>query len=97
MTVHTAIYLEKEILEVIKYIGPNKINIIISDTVIALVAAKKKVFEKYKHIISIQCIVHHVNLITTDTAKTAFAKSVLEKCIKIIKFFKNVLHSYTYT
>ena len=85
---HIVIYLEKEILKVIESIGPDKIDAIVSDAAAALIAAKKKVFKKYKHIIPVQCIAHHINLITTDISKTAFAKSVLEKCTKIIKFFK---------
>jgi Protein of unknown function (DUF 659) len=85
---HTAIYLEKEIIEVIESIGPDKISAIVSDGATALVAAKKKINEKYKHIIPVRCIAHHINLITTDIVKTAFAKSILGKCTKIIKFFK---------
>ena len=85
---HTADFLEKEILEVIENIGPQKIGAIVSDAAATLVLAKKKITEKYPHIISIRCIAHHINLITTDIGKTTFAKDILDKCIKVIKFFK---------
>ena len=39
---HTADFLEKEMLEVIESIGPQKIGAIVSDTAAALVLAKKK-------------------------------------------------------
>ncbi|CAG8776088.1 8778_t:CDS:1, partial [Rhizophagus irregularis] len=34
------------------------------------------------------CIAHHINLITTDICKTPFAKEVIAKCTKLVKFFK---------
>ena len=37
---------------------------------------------------SIRCIAHHVNLISTDICKTTFAKEVISKCQKIVKYFK---------
>ena len=39
---HTADFLEKEMLEVIESIGPQKIGAIVSDAAAALVLAKKK-------------------------------------------------------
>ena len=39
-------------------------------------------------ILSIRCIAHHVNLISTDICKTTFAKEVISKCQKIVKYFK---------
>jgi hypothetical protein len=43
---HTAIYLAKEIIEVIESIGPNKICAIVSDVAAALVVAKKKSYQR---------------------------------------------------
>jgi len=85
---HTTDFFENEILEVLENIGTTKISAIVTDAASALVAAKKKIIEKYPHIISLRCIAHHINLIAADVAKTAFAKNILEKCTKITKFFK---------
>ena len=51
-------------------------------------AAKKIIFTHYKHILLIRCIAHHVNLVSTDICKTSFAKDVISKCQKIVKYFK---------
>jgi len=76
---HTADFLEKEILEVIENIGPQKISAIVSDAAAALVLAKKKITEKYPHIISIRCIAHHINLITTDIGQMYQSHKVFQK------------------
>jgi len=50
--------------------------------------ARKLISEKYPNILSIRCIAHHLNLITTDLIKLDFAKEIFEKCQTIISFFK---------
>jgi hypothetical protein len=53
-----------------------------------MVAAKRKVNEKYRHILSIRCIAHHVNLLTCDILKHEFAKTTISKCMTIFKYFR---------
>ena len=36
----------------------------------------------------IQCIAHHINLLTNDICKLEFAQSTLKKCMKLVQFFK---------
>jgi hypothetical protein len=69
---------------------------VVTDAASALVAAKKKIIEKYPHIISLRCIAHHINLIMADIGKTTFAKSTLEKCTRIVKFFKKAHQAGSY-
>ena len=45
---------------------------------------------------AIRCIAHHINLITTDIIKTTFAKTILEKCTRIVKYFKKAHHAGNY-
>jgi len=52
---------------------------------------KQIVSNEYNHIISISCIIHHINLLITDIMKHEYSKEIIMKCIKIIKFF---CHSY---
>lgn len=61
---------------------------IVSDHAAACAAAKRIITERHKHILSIRCIAHHVNLISTDICKTIFAKDIISKCQKIVKYFK---------
>ena len=50
--------------------------------------ARRLISEKYPYILSVHCIAHHVNLITSDIIKLEFAKNTFKKCQKIITFFK---------
>lgn len=86
---HTANFLADQLDTVITNVGVENIAAIVSDHVSACVAAKKIITERYKHILSIRCIAHHVNLISTDICKTTFAKDVITKCQKIVKYFKH--------
>ena len=61
---------------------------VVSDHASACAAAKKIISTRYKHILPIRCIAHHVNLILTNICKTLFAKDVISKCQKIVKYFK---------
>ncbi|EXX60034.1 hypothetical protein RirG_183590 [Rhizophagus irregularis DAOM 197198w] len=85
---HIANFLADEINEVITSVGVENFAAIVSDHAFACAAAKKIIAERYKHILPIRCIAHHVNLISTDICKTTFAKDIISKCQKIVKYFK---------
>ncbi|CAB4421318.1 unnamed protein product [Rhizophagus irregularis] len=74
-------FLADQLNDVITEVGAENFAAIVS-------AAKKKIAERYKHILPIRCIAHHVNLISTDICKTTFAKDIISKCQKIVKYFK---------
>ena len=38
-------------------------------------AAKRRVIEKYPHIMAIRCIAHHINLVTKDIISIEWAKN----------------------
>jgi len=88
---HTAKFIFKKILKIINAIRPNKISSIILDNASIIVKVKQIVNDEYNHIISISCIAHHVNLLTTDIIKHEYSKEIIMKYMKIIKFF---YHSY---
>ena len=50
-------------------------------------AAKRRVIEKYPHIMAIRCIAHHINLVTKDIISIEWAKKILKKCQQIVSFF----------
>ncbi|GBC16237.2 ribonuclease H-like domain-containing protein [Rhizophagus irregularis DAOM 181602=DAOM 197198] len=85
---HTAKFLAEKINEVITNIGPEKFSAVVFDHAAACASAKRIIADTHKHIIPIRCIAHHINLITTDICKTSFAKEVIAKCTKLVKFFK---------
>ncbi|PKC56213.1 hypothetical protein RhiirA1_474320 [Rhizophagus irregularis] len=85
---HTANFLADQLNDVITEVGAENFAAIVSDHASACAAAKKKIAERYKHILPIRCIAHHVNLISTDICKTTFAKDIISKCQKIVKYFK---------
>lgn len=84
---HTTIFNETKMLQVIENIDPNKFTAIVTDGEAAMQAAKKKVTEKYPHIMAIRCIAHHINLVTKDIVSIDWAKKTLQKCQQIISFF----------
>ena len=65
-------------------IDPKKFVAVVSDTESAMQMARRLIFKKYPHILS----VHHLNLITTDLIKLDFARCTFKKCQTIITFFK---------
>jgi len=69
-------------------IGPKKFVAVVSDAESAMQMARRLVSEKYPNILSIRCMAHHVNLITTDIIKLDFAKDIFKKCQTIVTFFK---------
>ncbi|EXX62144.1 hypothetical protein RirG_164580 [Rhizophagus irregularis DAOM 197198w] len=77
---HTANFLADQLNEVITEVGAENFAAVVSDHASACAAAKKRIAERYKHILPIRCIAHHVNLISTDICKTTFAKDVISKC-----------------
>ena len=86
---HTGIFLSEKIIEVIENVGGcEKFTGLVSDNAKTMVLAKNLVHQTYENIISIHCISHHINLLTTDICKLEFAKSTLKKCMKLVRFFK---------
>lgn len=63
---HTAKVIEEEIERVIMTIGPKKFSSIVTDNASSMMNARKRISEKYPHIVNMRCIVHFVNLITKD-------------------------------
>lgn len=85
---HTANFLADQLNEVITDVGAENFAAVVSDHASACAAAKKIISTRYKHILPIRCIAHHVNLVSTDICKASFAKDVISKCQKIVKYFK---------
>jgi hypothetical protein len=69
-------------------IGPEKFAAVVTDAESAMQMARRLISEKYPYILSLRCIAHHINLITTDLIKLDFAKNTFKKCQTIITFFK---------
>jgi hypothetical protein len=85
---HTANFLADQLNEVITEVGAEHFAAVVSDHASACAAAKRIISERYKHILPVRCIAHHVNLVSTDICKTTFAKEIISKCQKIVKYFK---------
>lgn len=85
---HTGSFNATEIEKVLTSIGPDKFIAVVSDAESAMQMARRLISEKYPNILSIRCIAHHLNLITTDLIKLDFSKDIFEKCQTIISFFK---------
>lgn len=85
---HTSTFLADQLNEVITDVGAENFAAVVSDHAAACAAAKRMISERYKHVLPIRCIAHHVNLISTDICKTEFAKDIISKCQKIVKYFK---------
>ena len=83
---HTGNFLTSKIIEIIKDIGSTKFAEVVSDNASVIVLAKKLVNDQYEHILPIRCIAHHINLLTNDICKLAFAQSTLTKCMKLVHF-----------
>ena len=84
---HTAAFNEEKMLKIIEAIGSNKFAAVITDAEAAMQAAKRRVMEKYPHIMAVRCIAHHINLVTKDIISIEWAKQILKKSQKIISFF----------
>jgi len=86
---HTGLFNATEIEKVLKSIDPKKVAAVVSDSESAMQMARRLISEKYPHILSIRCMAHHINLITTDIIKLEFSKNIFRKCQTIISFFKS--------
>ena len=85
---HTGLFNVAEIEKVLTLVGPKKFTAVVSDAESAMQMARRLISEKYPYILSIRCMAHHVNLITSDIIKLDFAKNIIKKCQTIISFFK---------
>jgi hypothetical protein len=85
---HTGPFTATEIEKVFTSIKPEKFVAVVSDAESSMQMARRLISEKYPNILSIRCMAHHLNLITTDIIKLEFAKNTLKKCQTIISFFK---------
>src|SRR6266487_3800611 len=63
---HTGSFNATEIEKVLTSIGPNKFIAVVSDAEAAMQMARRLINEKYPNILSVRCMAHHLNLITTD-------------------------------
>jgi hypothetical protein len=85
---HTGSFNATEIEKVLTSVGANKFVAVVSDAESSMQMARRLISEKYPNILSIRCMTHHLNLITTDIIKLKFAKDTLKNCQSIISFFK---------
>jgi hypothetical protein len=67
-------------LEVIEKIGKDKFIAVVSDVEAVMQSAKRKVMNKYSHIMAVRCIAHHINLVTKDIIFIEWAKKILQSC-----------------
>ena len=85
---HIENFLTSKIIEIIEDVDPTKFAGVVSDNTSVMVLTKKLVNDQYRHILPIRCIAHHINLLTNNICKLAFAQSTLTKCMKLVHFFK---------
>jgi len=83
---HTSEFIAQKIKEVLENIGPKKVSAIVLDNASNMVLAKNLIAKEFLHIISIRCIAHHINLLTSDIMKLEFAKDTINKVCKIYYF-----------
>ena len=76
---HTGEFIFQKIKEVLEDIGTKKFSAIVSDYAANIVAAKKLITKEFPYIISLRCITHHINLLTSDIMKLEFAKITIDK------------------
>lgn len=74
-------------LQVIESIGSSKFTAIVTDGEAAMQAAKRRVINKYPHIMTVRCIAHHINLVTKDIITVEWAKITIQRCQRIVSFF----------
>jgi hypothetical protein len=96
MDSHTGIFNATEIEKVLTSIGPEKFVAIVSDAEASMQMVRRLITEKYPYILSIRCMAHHLNLITSDIIKLNFAKNILKKCQSIVTFFKTSYRAGAY-
>ena len=88
MNSHMATFLADQLNKVITEVGAENFAAVVSDHASACAAAKRIIAKRYNHILPIRCITYYVNLISTDICKITFAKEVISKYQKVVKYFK---------
>ena len=84
---HIEEFLAKKIKEVLDDVGSEKFGAIVSDHASNMVLAKKLVNQSYPHIISIRCIAHHINLISSDIMKLEYSKNTIQQVLYLMKYY----------
>lgn len=69
-------------------LGPRKVVSIVTDNAPNMKKAWRLIGQKYPWIVSEGCKAHSVDLVAKDLCETASIGSVVEKCVKIAKFFR---------
>src|SRR2546429_9865145 len=69
-------------------IGPKKVLAIVTDNASSMMNSRKRISEKYPHIINMRCIVHFVNLITKDILSKKFSPVYYSSIIYIFTVLK---------
>ncbi|RHZ72683.1 hypothetical protein Glove_241g31 [Diversispora epigaea] len=85
------------IMTIIEEVGAEKFCSIVSDHASNVVLAKNLVSIKYPHIFPIQCIAHHINLLSNDIIKLNWATNIITCYKKIVTFFKQSYAAYDCT
>jgi hypothetical protein len=85
---HTADFLFKQIEEIIKEIGAEKILAVVSDNAANCTAARRLISEKYNHVFNVRCIAHCLNLMSHDIISHSFAHKLIKYCNVLARFFK---------
>ncbi len=62
---------------------------IVSDNASNVTAVRHIVVQKHKNIFNISCIIHFINLISSDIIKISYVKSFVKYCNILTKYFKN--------
>jgi hypothetical protein len=84
---HTGEFIAEKIEEVLKNVGESKFSAIVSDHAANMVSAKNIIITKFPYIISLRCIAHHINLLTSDIMKLEFSKNTINKVCKLLLFY----------
>lgn len=93
----TSEYIKTQIANVLDEVGQEKFFLICTDNAAAMKGAwaKLKEIEKYKHIYSVGCLAHGLNLLFKDLCAIPTISKLLLQVKQIVKNFKNthILHS----
>uniref|UniRef100_U9UVU1 DUF659 domain-containing protein n=1 Tax=Rhizophagus irregularis (strain DAOM 181602 / DAOM 197198 / MUCL 43194) TaxID=747089 RepID=U9UVU1_RHIID len=73
---HTANFLADQLNEVITEVGAENFAAVVSDHASACAAAKKRIAERYKHILPIRCIAHHMVNETPEKLSTDISELI---------------------
>lgn len=85
---HDSDYLFKQVEEVILKYGPEKFFVVIGDNAANVQAALDKIHEKYPHIVTLGCIAHMLNLLSSDIGKCKSVQKIITNSKAIIKKVK---------